>query len=283
MKDKKEIFKDLKCSPSNDDNTEFSCYSANELNKIKEAWNTRHPDRLIITTDPRETWNELKKCTANSCKNERCWLSTLFKKSELDENLLLYTFLPAKPDSWLKKPKTWLSSLDIEAVMNQYERKNKNFAFIGCSPIDFDKMLYNNECVWPELCNFDIEEYANDGVNKIGVSLNLDPHDKGGSHWVSLFVDLKKKFIFYFDSNGDPTPKEVTALIKRIENQCNEKLKFKPKIIESSKEHQKKNTECGIYSIYFLTSLIDNKDYKHFLRKRIPDKEMFKLRNVFFN
>ena len=38
MKDKKETFKDLKCSPSNDDNTEFSCYSANELNKIKEAW-----------------------------------------------------------------------------------------------------------------------------------------------------------------------------------------------------------------------------------------------------
>ena len=35
MKDKKETFKDLKCSPSNDDNTEFSCYSANELNKIK--------------------------------------------------------------------------------------------------------------------------------------------------------------------------------------------------------------------------------------------------------
>ena len=60
-------------------------------------------------------------------------------------------------------------------------------------------MLYNGECVWPELCNFDIEEYANHGVNKIGISLNLDPHDKGGSHWVSLFVDLKKKFIFYLN------------------------------------------------------------------------------------
>ena len=72
MKEEKETFKDLKCSPSNDDKTEFSCYSANELNKNKRSLNTRHPDRLIIATDPHETWNELRKCTANSCKNERC-------------------------------------------------------------------------------------------------------------------------------------------------------------------------------------------------------------------
>ena len=162
-----------------------------------------------------------------------------YLKNELDDSLLLYTFSPTRPDKWKNNPNTWLSSLDIEAVMNQYERKYKNFSFIGCSPIDFDKRLHNGECVWPELCNFDINEYYNNGVNKIGISLNLDKHTQDGSHWVSLFVDLKNKYIFYFDSNGDETPKEVKTLMDKINNQCL-KLGIEMKIFESDIEHQKK-------------------------------------------
>ena len=55
------------------------------------------------------------------------------------------------------------------------------------------------------------------------------------------------------------------------------------KIFESDIEHQKKNTECGLYSIYFLTYLLKNNNYNHFLDKRIGDEEMFELRNKFFN
>tara|TARA_B100000035_G_C21035142_1_gene570502 strand:- start:742 stop:1623 length:882 start_codon:yes stop_codon:yes gene_type:complete len=279
---KQNSFKKLKCSPSKTDRTSFSCYSSNDLIKIRDAWNKRHPDRLINSEDDHEIWNIIKIYSINSCKNERCWLSSLFKKNELDDSLLLYTFSPTRPDKWKDNPNTWLSSLDIEAVMNQYERKYDDFAFIGCSPIDFDKVLHNGECVWPELCNFNINEYIDNNVNKIGISLNLDEHTKGGSHWVSLFIDLKNKYIFYFDSNGDETPKEVKRLIDRINNQCL-KLSIEMKIYESNIEHQKKNTECGIYSLYFLTYLLKNNNYNHFLDKRISDEEMFKLRNKFFN
>ena len=281
-KKKNPSFKKLKCSPSKTDKTSFSCYSSNDLIKIRDAWNLRHRDRFIDSDDDHEIWNMIKNYSINSCKNERCWLSSLFKKNELDEALLLYTFSPTRPDKWKDDPNTWLSSLDIEAVMNQYERKNKNFAFIGCSPIDFDKILHNGECVWPELCNFDINEYYNNGVNKIGISLNLDEHTKGGSHWVSIFIDLKQKYIFYFDSNGDETPKEVKRLIDKVKNQCSN-IGIEMKIIENDIEHQKKNTECGIYSIYFLTYLLKNNNYNNFLDKRISDEKMFELRNKFFN
>ena len=49
-------------------------------------------------------------------------------------------------------------------------------------------------------------------------------------------------------------------------------------------EHQKQNTECGIYCIYFITQLLTNKKvWKDFIDERIPDAEMKKLRNIFYN
>ena len=48
-------------------------------------------------------------------------------------------------------------------------------------------------------------------------------------------------------------------------------------------EHQYKNTECGMYSLHFMIELIKDKDFKIFLKKRIPDEEIFKLRNKYFN
>ena len=71
------------------------------------------------------------------------------------------------PLSWKKKPTTWLSSLDILKVMKQYENVYKSFVFIGPTPMDFDKRLYKNECVWNEICKFDLSEYIRKGKRKI--------------------------------------------------------------------------------------------------------------------
>ena len=59
-------------------------------------------------------------------------------------------------------------------------------------------------------------------------------------------------------------------------------------------EHQYSNTECGMYSLFFLITMLTNKingksfrNYKDkiflFKRKRISDKNMTKLRNIYFN
>ena len=100
--------------------------------------------------------------------------------------------------SWKKNPEEWLNSVDIEDVMKQYEKKVPTFMFIGPSPIDFDKHLLYGECVWDELCKFKLENILKKGKNKIGIIFNLDPHYKNGSHWISMFIDIRKKFIFFF-------------------------------------------------------------------------------------
>ena len=102
--------------------------------------------------------------------------------------------------------------------MKQYERYYKNFLFIGPSPIDFDAKLVDNECVWEELCKFDLKKIIAKNKNKLGLIFNLDPHYKSGSHWVSMFINIPQRYIFYFDSNGDKMPEEIKILIERIKS-----------------------------------------------------------------
>ena len=68
------------------------------------------------------------------------------------------------------------------------------------------------------------------GKNKIAIVFNLDRHDQPGSHWVSLFIDLECKFIFYFDSAGNPIPEEIKVLKDRLIKEAMEmhmKMKMK--------------------------------------------------------
>ena len=68
---KKQKFIKLSCSPENDKNSSsFTCYSNDDLNKLKEIWNTRHPDNTINTNDTKEIWNNLKIYYNKSCNKK---------------------------------------------------------------------------------------------------------------------------------------------------------------------------------------------------------------------
>jgi len=49
-------------------------------------------------------------------------------------------------------------------------------------------------------------------------------------------------------------------------------------------EHQYKNTECGVYSLYFIISMLkESKSYNFFKIKKIKDDKIHKYRRKFFN
>ena len=81
------------------------------------------------------------------CNKESCWLKQQFIKNHLDKQLSKYTFAPTKPKHWIKKPRTWLTSLDIENVMEQYKEAYRDFTFYGPSPIDFNTKKLYGQCV----------------------------------------------------------------------------------------------------------------------------------------
>tara|TARA_Y100000817_G_scaffold23056_1_gene16654 strand:+ start:122 stop:961 length:840 start_codon:yes stop_codon:yes gene_type:complete len=270
-------------------------------------WNARHPDAHIIATADHKIWQALKHNLENVCYTEQCWLRQNFAKQKLGPELLSYTFAPQAPSTWKSNPRQWLNSLDIDKAMKQYEKKFPHFVFIGPSPIDFDKKLQYDECVWEELCKFNLKKLINKGKTMIGIIFNVDPHNKPGAHWISMFIDIKKKYILFFDSTGDPPQKQIVTLMKRIKEQGkNIGIDFTTHI--SKAKHQLKDTECGIYSIYILTELLQGKKTKeYFLNetpakkktvghfngegvavekkqgRRIPDDEMFLQRPTFFN
>ena len=285
-------FHKLSCSPTRKNKEKgkgkgYSCYSDSSLQHLKKMWNLRHPDDRIDASDAREIWQNLKNNMRGVCSEEACWMRQEFVKNNITPEMLHYTFVPAAPDSWKKNKNTWLTSTDISRVMLQYEKEYPDFVFIGPSPIDFNSTKYNNTCVWDDLCKFSLATQLKNNKSKIGVIFNLDKHWQGGSHWVALFIDCSKKIIFYFDSTGDAIPKEIKVFVDRVMKQGKE---MTPKSIDfkyddsKNVEHQLDDTECGVYCLHFIISILRNKKtFADFKNKLVRDNEMEKCRKYFFN
>jgi len=278
--------KKVNCSPKpKGELNDYTCYTNKDLIYLRDHWNARHPDAKIPSNSPKEIHNKLAEHLKDICNTESCWLKqkTVFGQVESE---LADSFAPESPAEWKKNPNEWLSSTDIMKVMKQYEKAYKCFDFIGPTPINFNTRKLYGECVWEELCNLNLEKLIKRGITKIGVIFNTDPDYKPGQHWISMFVNIKKAKIFFFDSTGDPPPKEVKDLIKKIKEQghsLNKPINFK---VDSNEgiEHQYGNTECGIYSIFFIVHMLEDKFTEHYLKTHIlKDEYMEKFRHIYFN
>ena len=262
-------------------------YEKNTIYIIKDAFNQHYTDNQIKSNNPKIIWNELHK-KLDQCHREDCWLD-LIEDEYLREDMKKQLFAPFQPEEWKTNPTTWLSNHDILKVLEQYEHLHHDFKFIGPTPIDFNStpLYYYGKCVCQELCKLDIDKYITEGIHHVGIVFNLDKHNSSGSHWVSLYMDLKDKDIYYFDSNGIKPPREIDELIRNLQKE----KQFKVHI--NRFEHQMQNTECGIYSLFFIISMLTEKlgkktkkrkeIFEHLQRVRVSDNKMKKLREKYFN
>jgi hypothetical protein len=291
--------KKMNCSPMVAGKTPFeeTCYTVDILMKIRDEYNRNHEDNKKITSnDPKEVWQALRDNLVH-CDKEDCWLKEL-KDEKLRKHIDTHIFAPDSPPEWKSNPNEWLSNLDILNVLSQYQRTYPQFRFIGPSPIDFDAKIreYNYQCVESDICNLSLQKQVKDKKTKIGIIFNLDKHDQSGSHWVALFIDLEYNFVFYFNSTGDAIPKEIKILCNRLVQQGKQmqppiKLRYYD---SKGVAHQRSNTECGMYSLYFIITMLTGnagskknmtvaQKIKTFRGGRIPDKCMEKFRKVYFN
>jgi len=284
-KSKRKPFKFLRCSPHIRKTQKRSmrvktCLTDAHLDVLKDLWNAKHPDQRIRSKDHAIIWETLKRNYEDTCDKETCWIRTMSKGTKWERELLS-NYAPYAPQSWKKKPNEWLSSVDIYKVMNQYMHTYPEFQFIGPSPIDW-KVKIHNMCVWEELCKFDL---AKTDKRKFGIVFNTDPHYLGGSHWISLWIDVDAHIIFFFDSVGTAAPQGVMDFVKVVQNQSRKKygsaFMFDSNI---DMEHQKSNTECGMYSLYCLIGLLEGTLTCEKLKtERIPDSVVFNQRKMLFN
>ena len=280
-------FAKLNCSPKPyNQSLEFTCFTSTMLYELQEKWNMRHPTKQINFDDPYSIWEYFKTTFGEVCENEMCWLQQEFAKSSLGKSFL-HSFAPEQPYSWNNNPNEWLSNIDIHKAMKQYETAHNDFLFIGPSPIDFDNIT-SGKCVWEDLCKFSLENMLLRNKKKIGIIFNLDNHDEPGSHWVSLYIDIYDRCIYYFDSTRvkvNEVPVEILRFVNKVMLECKERYDEILDFLVSDKIiHQTKNSECGVYCLYFIISLLSGeKVWKDFLKTRISDEEIMKYRNIYFN
>ena len=63
--------------------------------------------------------------------------------------------------------KTWLSTLDIQSVLKQFEKKYTDFIFLGAVPADFDLKDSMGKCIVHEMCKLNLEKLYKRGIRKV--------------------------------------------------------------------------------------------------------------------
>lgn len=273
----------MQCSPYNNDKfftTHKTCFSKAQLVKIAKSLKLKH---LSKYSDKQTLWNKINEymirqhgCDRN---NEHCWLKYY-------PNFEDSSHVPQHPIEWFKDPQSWLSNIDIMNVMVQYEKKHKTFKFIGVFPIDFASTSYPwglGKCVSEEICKLKMSSLTKK-YSSYGAVFNLDKHHEPGSHWVAVYFNVNKSHpnygFFFFDSNATAPPVEIVNLYKSIKAQLPGGDNF---VLEHNHvRKQFKNTECGMFCLYFLTLCLKNIPFKTIVRMKFLDDDVFKLRKSFF-
>jgi hypothetical protein len=171
--------------------------------------------------------------------------------------------------------------------MEQYEDAYPKFQYLGANPIDFDTKITKDRCVSDELCNINIKEIRKDGTDFLGMVFNTDLHHRSGEHWFSLYIDLKgvnikkQPCIYYFDSLASKPKEEVVKFVKRIQEQCCD-IKKDIKFLYNDIKHQHENTECGVYCLHFLVSMLKGEQFKKYITNKRNDSEMSEFRKFFY-
>ena len=236
---------------------------------------------------PKAVRAKLQSVAAECHDGEHCMLD---KTTAIDNNqkeTLRKTYLrPRYPKEWFNDEDQWLDNFQIAAVMKQYEEAFPWFRFMGALPIDFSapdpyqKNWGPARCMHPEICSLSLRHEYEKGKRAIGFIFNLDPHFKGGSHWVALYIDihdLNKPVVGYSDSYGYKPPRLIARLMKSLKLQA-------PAITLAfnARRFQKSSTECGMYSLYFIICMLHGIPFAQFCKDSVPDVFMLELRKVLF-
>ncbi len=279
-----------KCAP----HLEFSngsCIPLEILIKMAEAYNSynthntynTHNDKKI-KLDPRldtlypEDYKKylLSEFNSRFDGDQKDWIQSKYLElidEETRDHLENKVFRPDGPQGQFD----WLSTIDINQVLYQYEEKYPDFKFLGAVPIDFADLDYL------PFKNLNLDELTSNKINKIGVIFNTDNSKQKGKHWISLFCDFSNAQIYFSDSMGIRPPREVNEFIKLLENYIKKKNPNVNIDIRYNKtQHQKGNSECGVYSINFILRLLKGKTFEHITRKRLSDGQVNKCRIKYF-
>jgi hypothetical protein len=280
------------CSPNNEQIYDQSrtCYNKKQLQIIARKYNEAVSKNQTIPVYQQKDF--LLRDLKNRLRvHESKWMDMDFMKyvkRELRQELR-NSFRPSIPAKWLENSREWLNTIDITDVMTQYERKYRTFKFLGVHPIDFAYKPHGNTmCISDEICKFDVHTVIKAGYTQFAIIFNLDKHYEPGSHWVSLYISLSPRLknygCYFIDSNAAGIPNEIHKFVDDVELQMrgmHPKKVFQK--INNTTRFQYKNTECGMFSIFFITQFLKNISFDDIVKTKMNDDDVHKYRYIFYN
>lgn len=254
---------------------------------MKSSQSTCLPDSVYSQLQTKHVSSKDALFQRYGCKSgeEHCLLDHAPLDDAVKKDLRKQYLRPRQPKAWKDDPDMWLDNFNIMHVMKQYEVAYPWFKFIGVFPIDFSApdpyvKTEKPKCLYNELCDLNLTNEYKDGTRGIGVIFNLDPHFKGGSHWVGLYInlkDIKEPKISYFDSYGYKTPSLIARLMRSFTLQiptC--------KLGYNARRFQYGNSECGMFSMYFIMCMMNDIPFDEFCKDAVNDEMMLELRQILF-
>jgi len=252
----------------------MSWLDEDEVKRLRVVYNKEHPqEKAIPEGGAEETWNTLKHRLESKCKTGRaeCILASLMKR-------------PKAPADWALNRYEWLSSDDIDAIEKNYVDVFPDYFFVGSVPIDFDLKNETRSCIVSALCAMKLDELFKKGKQRVGIVINTDPHDGPGQHWVAVFCDIRPELEYprmtYFDSYAMVPEPEIKQLMRRWKGQWDATGTHKKpmKLTYNKTRHQYKDSECGMYCLYFHYACLMQLP----MDDSIPDDVINAFRNLLF-
>ena len=256
-----------------------TCFDEKTLNTIQKK-STSYTFSSCKNTDKDCIVSKLKEKT--KCNDEECVVEKLAENNVIDKNtaddIILKRFKQRGP----RNNTNLLSNVDIDGVLTKYSFVFPDFYHHKFQMIDFEEQAkYDNS----SLGSFDYAQHINKYSN-LGVVINTDKTHGQGIHWFAVFIDFKANpiTIEYFNSSGREPPNEIIIwknnVINKLKNLNNPRNAQFVRV--SRTVHQKQNTECGVYALYYIISRLYGVPYKNFDTKGIPDEYMTQFRKVIF-
>ena len=195
----------------------------------------------------------------------------------------------------------WLSTSNIDQVMKQVEQKYPTFMYLDTVPADVLSFEYYKLTQFfaglKRNFDFPFGETPHPSPVRFGSVINTHRHNQPGEHWIALYISIEKPkpSIHFFDSTGRCPPQSVENIILRFVRICRNRYAKKHQLPDRGRDipiktyvdveyspvrHQRKNTECGVYSISFLRRKLQhtfNSDHV------VADDDMARCRDVYFN
>ena len=224
-----------------------------------------------------------------NCDGEKCVLKKLSSNLGHDtvkREISLYLKVDGVTDN------TLLSNVHIDNTMLQWSNHYSTFYPWNFNMLNYASYSFSHGRVLNQpdtLATINFADICEDGAkyNCGGCVINSDVYQGGGTHWMSLFVDIRTPpwTVEFFNSSGNsPAPEWVNWMEKtKLGLQSRPNAPTVVAMKSSSMHHQKSRSECGLYSLFYIWARINKIPVEYFAKNRISDELMFEFRHHLFD